>query len=94
MSSLKPEDAVPDYSTLDDKQRKVLDDWVSSLSTNGSHDDMDIILTQGFNVFFAFDLIALVLHQAIQHCRQGSTIKHLHISHCNHNSTYPYNHIV
>lgn len=30
MSSLKPEDAVPDYSTLDDKQLKVLDDWVSS----------------------------------------------------------------
>lgn len=29
MSSLKPEDAVPDYSTLDDKQLKVLDDWVS-----------------------------------------------------------------
>jgi hypothetical protein len=28
MSSLKPEDAVPDYSTLDDKQLKVLDDWV------------------------------------------------------------------
>lgn len=32
MSSLKPEDAVADYSTLDDKQRKVLDDWVSFLS--------------------------------------------------------------
>ena len=31
MSSLKPEDAVPDYSTLDDKQLKVLDDWVSAL---------------------------------------------------------------
>lgn len=30
MSSLKPEDAVADYSTLDDKQLKVLDDWVSS----------------------------------------------------------------
>ncbi|PWN91260.1 cytochrome b5 [Acaromyces ingoldii] len=29
MSSLKPEDAVADYSTLDDKQRKVLDDWVA-----------------------------------------------------------------
>lgn len=29
MSSLKPEDAVSDYSTLDDKQMKVLDDWVS-----------------------------------------------------------------
>ncbi|EST05294.1 Cytochrome b5-like heme/steroid binding domain protein [Kalmanozyma brasiliensis GHG001] len=29
MSSLKPEDAVPDYSTLDDKQLKVLDDWHS-----------------------------------------------------------------
>ena len=28
MSSLKPEDAVADYSTLDDKQLKVLDDWV------------------------------------------------------------------
>jgi len=32
MSSLKPEDAVADYSTLDDKQLKVLNDWVS-LST-------------------------------------------------------------
>lgn len=31
MSSLKPEDAVSDYSTLDDKQLKVLDDWVSGL---------------------------------------------------------------
>lgn len=29
MSSLKPEDAVSDYSTLDDKQLKVLDDWVA-----------------------------------------------------------------
>ena len=27
MSSLKVEDAVADYSTLDDKDRKVLDDW-------------------------------------------------------------------
>ena len=30
MSSLKPEDAVSDYSTLDEKQMKVLDDWVSA----------------------------------------------------------------
>lgn len=30
MSSLKPEDAVSDYSTLDEKQMKVLDDWVST----------------------------------------------------------------
>ncbi|KAL9932696.1 hypothetical protein V8E36_008395 [Tilletia maclaganii] len=29
MSSLKPDDAVPDYSTLDDKQLKVLDDWLA-----------------------------------------------------------------
>ncbi|KIS69028.1 uncharacterized protein UMAG_11939 [Mycosarcoma maydis] len=29
MSSLKPEDAVADYSTLDDKQLKVLNDWHS-----------------------------------------------------------------
>lgn len=27
MSSLKPEDAVADYSTLDTKDRKVLEDW-------------------------------------------------------------------
>jgi len=27
LSSLKPEDAVPDYSTLEEKDRKVLDDW-------------------------------------------------------------------
>lgn len=27
MSSLKPEDAVADYSTLDEKDMKVLDDW-------------------------------------------------------------------
>ncbi|KAK2464787.1 hypothetical protein APHAL10511_003205 [Amanita phalloides] len=27
MSSLKPEDAVADYSELDDKDRKTLDDW-------------------------------------------------------------------
>ncbi|CAO1630304.1 unnamed protein product [Jaminaea pallidilutea] len=32
MSSLKPEDAVSDYSTLDDKQLKVLDDWVAYYS--------------------------------------------------------------
>jgi hypothetical protein len=31
MSSLKPEDAVSDYSSLDDKQLKVLDDWVSCI---------------------------------------------------------------
>lgn len=36
MSSLKPEDAVPDYSTLDDKQAKVLDDWVR-LSVHAEH---------------------------------------------------------
>lgn len=29
MSSLKPETAVPDYSDLDEKDRKVLDDWHS-----------------------------------------------------------------
>ncbi|KAE8222296.1 hypothetical protein CF319_g4480 [Tilletia indica] len=29
MSSLKPDDAVADYSTLDDKQMKVLDDWLA-----------------------------------------------------------------
>ncbi|PWN32194.1 cytochrome b5 [Meira miltonrushii] len=29
MSSLKPEDAVSDYSTLDEKQMKVLDDWLA-----------------------------------------------------------------
>ncbi|CAO1633139.1 unnamed protein product [Parajaminaea phylloscopi] len=28
-SSLKPEDAVADWSSLDDKQKKVLDDWVA-----------------------------------------------------------------
>jgi hypothetical protein len=27
MSSLKTEDAVPDYSTLEEKDRKTLDDW-------------------------------------------------------------------
>lgn len=27
LSSLKPEDAVPDWSTLDEKELKVLDDW-------------------------------------------------------------------
>jgi membrane-associated progesterone receptor component len=27
MSSLKPEDAIPDYSGLDESDRKVLDDW-------------------------------------------------------------------
>ncbi len=27
MSSLKVEDAVPDYSVLDEKDMKVLDDW-------------------------------------------------------------------
>jgi hypothetical protein len=29
MSSLKPEDAVPDYSQLPANERKVLDDWHS-----------------------------------------------------------------
>ncbi|TDL24288.1 cytochrome b5 [Rickenella mellea] len=32
MSSLKPEDAVPDYSTLDENDMKVLDDWHSFFS--------------------------------------------------------------
>ena len=27
LSSLKPEDAVPDWSTLEEKDRKTLDDW-------------------------------------------------------------------
>lgn len=30
MSSLKPEDAVSDYSTLNDAQLKVLNDWVGT----------------------------------------------------------------
>ena len=29
MSSLKPEDAVPDYSTLPENERKVLEEWFS-----------------------------------------------------------------
>jgi len=29
LSSLKPEDAVPDWSTLEEKERKTLDDWHS-----------------------------------------------------------------
>ena len=29
MSSLKPEDAVSDYSTLPENERKVLDEWYS-----------------------------------------------------------------
>lgn len=29
MSSLKPEDAISDYSTLPENQRKVLEDWYS-----------------------------------------------------------------
>jgi len=29
MSSLKPEDAVSDYSTLPEGERKVLDEWYS-----------------------------------------------------------------
>ncbi|KAI0266964.1 cytochrome b5-like heme/steroid binding domain-containing protein [Gloeopeniophorella convolvens] len=29
LSSLKPEDAVPDYSTLEEKDRKTLDEWHS-----------------------------------------------------------------
>ncbi|KAJ7644822.1 cytochrome b5-like heme/steroid binding domain-containing protein [Roridomyces roridus] len=32
MSSLKPEDAIPDYSELSEKDRKVLDDWHSFFS--------------------------------------------------------------
>lgn len=32
MSSLKPEDAVPDYTTLPENQMKVLDDWHSFFS--------------------------------------------------------------
>lgn len=31
-SSLKEEDAVADYSVLDEKERKVLDDWHSFFS--------------------------------------------------------------
>jgi hypothetical protein len=29
MSSLKPEDAIPDYSTLNPQQRQTLDQWES-----------------------------------------------------------------
>jgi membrane-associated progesterone receptor component len=32
MSSLKPEHAVPDYSSLDPKDRKTLDDWFDFFS--------------------------------------------------------------
>lgn len=40
-SSLKPEDAVSDYSTLTEEEMKVLDDWVRrsppALPTNPCH---------------------------------------------------------
>jgi len=32
MSSLKPEDAVADYSDLSDEHKKVLDDWFTFFS--------------------------------------------------------------
>ena len=32
MSSLKPEDAVADYSQLDEKERKTLDEWYEFFS--------------------------------------------------------------
>lgn len=37
MSSLKPEDAVSDYSTLDETQLKTLNDWVSGISFSTQH---------------------------------------------------------
>ena len=37
MSSLKPEDAVPDYSTLLENEKKVLDDWHGFFSCVSSY---------------------------------------------------------
>lgn len=36
-SSLKPEDAVADYSDLDEKDRKVLEDWYSFFTSVTLH---------------------------------------------------------
>lgn len=47
-SSLKPEDAVADYSVLDEKERKVLDDWHSFFSyvaTSNSHATLLMVIS-------------------------------------------------
>lgn len=65
-SSLKPEDAVADWSGLDDKQKKVLDDWVSSAGTKPQPQQVDgpsrsHLPTPPLDT-------GRLLHQALQHC--------------------------
>jgi len=43
MSSLKPEHAVADYSDLDEKERKVLDDWYSFFESVHSYYPLSVI---------------------------------------------------
>lgn len=48
LSSLKPEDAVADWSTLEDKDRKVLDDWYTFFTC---------VVLVFWGVFFSFWLL-------------------------------------
>ena len=65
MSSLKPEDAVSDYSTLDDKQLKVLDDWVRYSWSRGMDDPRSLRLTHAnFALLSTFTPVAgRILHK-------------------------------
>lgn len=58
-SSLKAEDAVPQWEDLDEKEQGVLNDWCAHASTAG--------------LVFDVDLVAQVhlLQQALQHPRKG-----------------------
>lgn len=46
MSSLKPEDAVADYSTLDEAQMKVLNDWVRTMASRAHADQNSLNTTR------------------------------------------------
>lgn len=55
-SSLKPEDAVSDYSSLDEKELKVLDDWVR---------DLPLLIHSSLSFSLLFSLSAFLLYQAV-----------------------------
>ena len=59
-SSVKPEDALPEWQDLDDKEKKVLEDWVRKTRP----------LLSLIEVLMQTEIVHILL-EAIQHCWKG-----------------------
>lgn len=71
MSSLKVEDAVSDWSTLTDKEKGVLNDWVR-ISARAAF----VVHLTDQRIHSSIDTrTGRLLHEAIQHCRKARRVK-------------------